>query len=513
VYATGTYDIDYIPEDDEILTYNSSIDEYIPVPKDWSYSKDQDAWKLTSGTSLYWGELSGPQNVTPSSNNIVIGELAGGSMYYGYNNVYIGEQAGWGGSGGRNVSIGYRAGRGNGADNQGNYDYCVFIGAYAGNYNEGDHNVAIGRDALYNNLTGIDNLAVGRWALRNTRGNYNVGLGSYAGDLINTGSNNICIGYQADVATSDQSNTCIIGGTGGNAVNVGIGGQNNPQYQIDVTGDINITGDYRVNGTPLVFGDGHTHSNKANLDSIDQDLALADRPSFAGIADLSRKVSDTQSVMIGDNVGNETYLDTWNYLIGTNIGGALNWASGNVAIGYYASNGMRDAFANVVLGYIAGPDLVDGSNNIFIGQQSGRNNDNVYNVMIGDQAGARISGRGNTCIGTSAGLHGSINDIDDNTMIGYGAGNGYGGNTGLFLGRNATPSTSNDNVGMLGGVGIYAINVGINNDDPQYRLDVGGDINCSGVYRAGGTAGVTGTFTTTDGKTISVTNGIVTSIV
>lgn len=57
--------------------------------------------------------------------------------------------------------------------------------------------------------------------------------------------------------------------------------------------------------------------------------------------------------------------------------------------------------------------------------------------------------------------------------------------------------------------------IGINNAAPSFDLDVGGDINTGGVYRAGGTAGVSGTFKSGDAvaKTITVTNGIITAIV
>lgn len=55
--------------------------------------------------------------------------------------------------------------------------------------------------------------------------------------------------------------------------------------------------------------------------------------------------------------------------------------------------------------------------------------------------------------------------------------------------------------------------IGIGTATPAYKFDVVGDVNASGVYRSGGTAGVSGTFTTVDLKTVTVTNGIITSIV
>ena len=53
---------------------------------------------------------------------------------------------------------------------------------------------------------------------------------------------------------------------------------------------------------------------------------------------------------------------------------------------------------------------------------------------------------------------------------------------------------------------------GFNNPSPNYPVDVTGDINSSTGYRVGGTAGVSGSFTTADSKTVTVTGGIITSI-
>lgn len=48
---------------------------------------------------------------------------------------------------------------------------------------------------------------------------------------------------------------------------------------------------------------------------------------------------------------------------------------------------------------------------------------------------------------------------------------------------------------------------------PSYKVDVVGEINSTAGYRINGTAGASGTFTTADAKTVTATNGIITSIV
>lgn len=47
---------------------------------------------------------------------------------------------------------------------------------------------------------------------------------------------------------------------------------------------------------------------------------------------------------------------------------------------------------------------------------------------------------------------------------------------------------------------------------PVSKLQVVGAVNATS-YTVGGVAGATGTFTTVDSKTVTVTNGIITSIV
>jgi predicted aspartyl protease len=60
----------------------------------------------------------------------------------------------------------------------------------------------------------------------------------------------------------------------------------------------------------------------------------------------------------------------------------------------------------------------------------------------------------------------------------------------------------------------YDGNVGIATTDPNYKLDVTGTVNATS-YSVGGTpgAGAGDTFRSQDGKTVTVTNGIITSII
>ena len=75
-------------------------------------------------------------------------------------------------------------------------------------------------------------------------------------------------------------------------------------------------------------------------------------------------------------------------------------------------------------------------------------------------------------------------------------------------------ATNNWSIYSLGGAMAHAGNARFGSlTAPAYPLDVTGDINCSGVYRSGGTSGLTGTTTISGGVTsITVVNGIVTAV-
>ena len=106
------------------------------------------------------------------------------------------------------------------------------------NNTTGGSNTACGIYALQSNISGNGNTGVGNWALQaNTTGSNNVGVGSFVAIQNSTGSNNTFLGSNTDVTINNltnataigynakvgQSNALILGGTGSDAVNVGIG--------------------------------------------------------------------------------------------------------------------------------------------------------------------------------------------------------------------------------------------------------------------------------------------------
>jgi N-acetylneuraminic acid mutarotase len=147
------------------------------------------------------------------------------------------------------------------------------VGNTALGFNQVTHNTAVGYEALANsnapdntasgyqalvsNGQGKSNTAVGSGALlQNTTGNLNTAVGNGAGFTNTTaGSNNTLVGAGADVgvdgltfaaaigsnAIVNESNALVLGGTGANAVKVGIGTAT-PAATLDVQGTGNFTG-------------------------------------------------------------------------------------------------------------------------------------------------------------------------------------------------------------------------------------------------------------------------------
>lgn len=192
--------------------------------------------KSTTDSSLYIGPGSGEFDLDKNQSTF-IGNHAGHFNTRGFRNVFIGHEAGrfntegWG-----NVYIGTNAGEYS-RDGFSN----VFIGEETGADNTtGSANTFLGRLSGRSNQDGGSNLFVGTLAgYRNVSGSHNTYLGTSAGEYLYNGSRNTIIGDQAGgtnpitfldraiaigyKAVASCSNCAVLGGTGVDAVNVGIG--------------------------------------------------------------------------------------------------------------------------------------------------------------------------------------------------------------------------------------------------------------------------------------------------
>jgi len=124
----------------------------------------------------------------------------------------------------------------------------------------GSNNIAAGASALSSNTTGGYNTAVGNLALvANITGSYNVGVGYGAGPDVNSPAltNATAIGAFARVS---KSNALVLGGTGAQAVNVGIGTAT-PSATLDVHGTANFAG-------PIAFAPGQTFPGTGTITGV-----------------------------------------------------------------------------------------------------------------------------------------------------------------------------------------------------------------------------------------------------
>ena len=116
------------------------------------------------------------------------------------------------------------------------------------NNGTGGTNTAVGHIALSGNTTGSDNVALGNWALAaNQTGSGNIAIGSNADVNFNNLTNATAIGTNAKVSTS---NSLVLGGTGADAVNVGIGTES-PSATLDVEGTLRVADGNEANGHVL----------------------------------------------------------------------------------------------------------------------------------------------------------------------------------------------------------------------------------------------------------------------
>lgn len=151
---------------------------------------------VTGADNVFLGQDAGNLTLTGTGGNTAIGRTAGLALTTGYYNNFIGRSCGNG------TTTGY----------QNN-----FMGAFTGSANTtGTNNTFIGDSAGRLNTTGLSNTMIGRAAGdANTTGNYAAFLGHQAGFRNTTGSFNTYLGdTAAQWATTGGSNVCVGVGAG-----------------------------------------------------------------------------------------------------------------------------------------------------------------------------------------------------------------------------------------------------------------------------------------------------------
>ncbi|MCS7073728.1 MAG: hypothetical protein NZ108_04590 [Bacteroidia bacterium] len=230
---------------------------------------------ITTGSDiLIIGNNSG-NGLTTSSSGVIIGNNAavsatgigvaiGDSAAFGVSGaagVFIGNKAARVGSNVDAVAIGFEAGINGIVAKRSTYE-----GYRAGGY--GSYNVSLGSEAglvttgTYNTLVGY------RAGFTLTTGSNNVFIGALSGQNVTTASNNVFIGYNTGFTSTTQytnahaigynarvgaNNSLVLGGTGVDAVNVGIN-TTTPVERLHVEGNIRFSGTFKPNNQTGTLG-------------------------------------------------------------------------------------------------------------------------------------------------------------------------------------------------------------------------------------------------------------------
>ena len=370
-----------------------------------------------SEQNLYAGYEVALQSDANTCHNLALGYEAAYSLKGGDHNILLGYNAGYGNTTGAynilmgaeagkcltgasyHVAIGYHAARN---CNHSTTDGGVYIGYQAGKGASGNWDVLIGKNAGECASSGGAKIGLGACALRNDRGNYNIGVGFNAGSNLNglLADRNIAIGCNVSFPKSDGECQLVIGhGTdlwlsGNNDFNVGIG-TTNPNAAVGVGNTAKLS--VGIVSAYQLYGDG------------------------SGLTGLSGWAPDAQN----------------NLVAGTLAGSSLdNDTNNNIAIGYSAGTCINSGDSNILMGREAGVSLTSGSYNTFIGCWAGRcNTSGVCNIAIGREALKSHCGSGsqNIVLGTGV-CAGSMITGDRNIVLGYGGGRFSSGNSNIALG-------------------------------------------------------------------------------
>jgi trimeric autotransporter adhesin len=292
----------------------------------------------TGGQNTAVGNGALSNNIS-GNNNVSIGETSTNYNTVGSNNTAVGGQAyhyNVAGTGATAVGAGAMYFANNTTTPFNNYNTAIGNGALRGStdpsVNTGNYNTSVGHFSLVVNTSGSFVTALGYEAgyglNPNTSGNNNTFIGAYSGLASATQRTNAtAIGYNAKV---DMDNAMILGGTGADAVNVGIG-TTTPGARLEVAGQIKITG-----GAPSVG---------AVLTSDAGGLATWQAPTIVG-GPWTKTGAFIYPTALTDFVGIGTATPTSQlHVFGSgNMEIALENTGGNFKTGYKIKTGLNEWF-------------------------------------------------------------------------------------------------------------------------------------------------------------------------
>ncbi|MBN4077666.1 hypothetical protein JYT25_00795, partial [bacterium AH-315-C20] len=217
--------------------------------------------------------------------------------------------------------------------------------------------------------------------------------------------------------TNNVERMTIRGQVGFNEGFVGIN-ENNPQFRLDIDGQLNISDNifipntgYRINGIPML-----QQKNNGNL-------FVGENAGFS----FDNSTAFQQNTMVGTSAGQLNTSGGHNSFFGFESGTSNVNGDDCTFLGYRAGlnnvgGGVDQGDKNTFVGAFSGEENTTGRENTYVGFQTGRGvTTGIQNTMVGSyNAGGTSSGSRNTLIGHDAGLF--LTTGNENSILGAGAG-------------------------------------------------------------------------------------------
>lgn len=359
---------------------------------------------------------SGALKVATNGSNTAVGYNAGTNITTGNENTAIGY-----------TSLNGAAGNGNTA-----------IGAFSLQANTGLGNTAIGYDALHSAGSGNNNVAIGRSSLGLATSGTNVAVGFTSLGSITTGTGNTAVGisagygdgtlnmrsqaddyglflgYQASRDSSipqgtpltnitaigknakvATSNSIVLGGTGGDLVNVGIG-TISPSERLDINGNIRFSGALMPNNTAGTNGQVLTSAGVGSVPTWTTPSTVATSVAINGLTNAVNT----------NTINNADYLQEWQW--NTLTGSGLKLSSTSTAAASNAQKILEVSLSGANVNSSQSTYSIYGSNT-HTGSGGGTKNYGVYGTATGGLTNYGIAGFATTNSNNNYGVFGSGN--------------------------------------------------------------------------------------------------------
>jgi hypothetical protein len=386
------------------------------------------------------------------------------------------------GYGMENVAIG------NWALHYNNANYNVSIGSHSMRFNDdGADNVAIGGYALHTNSSGDNNTAAGRRSLeKNTHGNRNTAFGSDSSINNTIGAHNTSLGSGA---ARDAVNIDGVVAVGSYAM---ASMTNDPDSHSDNTKSENTAvGYYAMSGDENTINTGMSNTALGFMSL--KNLSLGNFNTAIGPYALFYNTTGSSNIALGDKALNSNVSGNNNIAIGKETLFS-NIVSSNIGIGFKSLTATVSGSHNVSIGEESMLSNVSGFKNVAIGASSMRNanGSNYQNTSVGHDSSKYMNGNNNTSIGMGSGrnIDDPNNQSNNNTFLGKST----GATDGTASIQNSTAigadaEVSSDHTMVFGDQDVNKWAFGLATTDTGKVIQVGSDTtNGNGAYlTAGGT--------------------------